>query len=74
MATTLALVPLASGSVDHAEALSRATRRKTEAIWPASVLQCRMALILSPKGLKEVGEGKTILVLESVLGHLTDLP
>jgi hypothetical protein len=32
-----------------------------------------MALLLSPKGLKEVGEGKAILVLDSVLGHLTVL-
>jgi hypothetical protein len=74
MATTLALVPLAPAIMDHAEALSRSTLRTTEAIWAASILQCRMALLLSPKGLKEVGEGKTFLVLDSVLGHLTVLP
>lgn len=58
MATTLALVPLASAVVDHAEALSRATLGTIEAIRPASILQRRMALLLSPKGMNEVGEGK----------------
>jgi hypothetical protein len=70
MTTTLALVPLPSGIMDHAEAFSFATLRTTEAIWPASILQCRMALLLRPKGLNEIGEGKPFLVLDSVLGHL----
>jgi len=74
MATTLALVPFASAIVDHAEALGRATLRTTEAIWPASILQGGKALVLSPKGLDEIGEGKPLLVLDSVLGHLTNLP
>jgi hypothetical protein len=74
MATALALVPLASAIMDDAEALSRSTQRTTEAIWPASILQGRMALLLSPKSLKEVGEGKAFLVLNFVLGHLTVLP
>lgn len=59
MATTFALVPFASAIVDHAEALGRATLRATEAIWPASILQGGKALLLSPKGLNEIGEGKT---------------
>ncbi len=67
-------VPLASAIMDDAEALSRSTQGTTEAIWPASILQGRMALLLSPKSLKEVEEGKAFLVLNSVLGHLTVLP
>jgi hypothetical protein len=74
MATTLALVSLASAIMDHAQALSRAKLRTIEAIWPASILQCRMALLLSTKGPNEVGKGKTLLVLDPALGHLTDLP
>ncbi len=73
-ATTFALVPFASAIVDHAEALGRATLRAKEAIWPASILQGGKALLLSPKGLNEIGEGKPLLVLDSVLGHLTNLP
>jgi hypothetical protein len=74
MATTFALVPFASAIVDHAEALGRATLRTTEAIWPASILQGGKALVLSPKSLNEIGERKPLLVLDSVLGHLTNLP
>ena len=73
MATTLALVSLASAIVDRAEALSGATLRSAKTIRPASVLQGCVALLLSPKGLYEVGEGKPLLVLDSVLGHLTNL-
>ena len=73
MATTLALVPLASAIVDHAEAFCHATMRTTEAIWPARRLQCRIALLLGAEGLNEVGEGKPLLVLGSVLGHPTVL-
>ena len=73
MTTTLALVPLTSAIVDHAKALSGATLRATEAIWPASILQGGKALFLRPIGLNEVGEGKPLLVLDFVLGHLTDL-
>lgn len=74
MATTFALVPFASAIVNHAEALGRATLRAMETIWPASILQGGKALLLSPKGLNEIGEGKPLLVLDSALGHLTNLP
>lgn len=73
MPKALALVPLATAFVNHAQALSRATLGIIEAIWPASILQRRMTLLLSPKGQNEVGKGKTLLVLNSVLEHLSDL-
>ena len=66
-------LPLASAIVDQAEAFCHATLRTTEAIWPACRLQCRIALLLGAEGLNEVGEGKPLLVLGSVLGHQTVL-
>jgi hypothetical protein len=40
-----------------------------EALRPAGKLQSREALLLSPIGLDEIGEGKPFLVLDPVLGH-----
>jgi hypothetical protein len=40
-----------------------------EALGPAGKLQSCEALLLSPIGLDEIGEGKPLLVLDSVLGH-----
>ena len=69
MATLIALIPLSAVIVDHAEALTLPTPRTMEALGPAGKLQSREALLLSPIGLDEIGEGKPLLVLDSVLGH-----
>ena len=69
MATLIALIPFSAVIVYHAEALTRPTPRTMEALGPAGKLQSREALLLSPIGLDEIGEGKPLLVLDSVLGH-----
>ena len=69
VATLIALVPFAAVIVDHAEALTLPTPRATKALRPAAKLQCLLALLLSPEGLDEIGEGKPLLVLDLVLGH-----
>jgi hypothetical protein len=69
VATLIALVPFAAVIVDHAEALTLPTPRATKALRPAAKLQRLLALLLSPVGLDEIGEGKPFLVLNLVLGH-----
>jgi hypothetical protein len=73
MPTTLALVLSAPAIFDHAEVLSHATVLTREAIGPASTLQCRISLLLSPKGPKEIGKEKSLLVLNFALKHPTVL-
>jgi hypothetical protein len=70
MAALIALVPFAAVVVDHAEVLALPTPLATEALGPSGKLQGREALLLCPVGLNEFGEGKPLLVLNFVLGHV----
>ena len=69
MAALIALVPFATVVVDHAEVLTLPTPLAAEALGPSGMLQGREALLLSPIGLNEFGEGKPLLVLDFVLGQ-----
>jgi len=69
MAALIALEPFAAVVVDHAEALTLPTPLATEAIGPSGKLQGCAALLLSPISLNEFGEGKSLLILDSALGH-----
>ena len=55
--------------VDHADLLTLPTLRATETLGPAGKLQGSETLLLGSIGLDEIGEGKPLLVLDSVLGH-----
>jgi len=69
VATLIALIPFSAIIVNHSETLALPTPRTMEALRPAGKLQSREALLLSPIGLDEIGEGKPFLVLDPVLGH-----
>ncbi len=69
MTTLIALIPFSAVIVNHAEALTLPTPRTMEALRPAGKLQSGEALLLSPIGLDEIGEGKPLLVLDLVLWH-----
>ena len=69
MATLIALLSFAAAIVDHAELLTLPTPRATETHGPAGKLQGRETLLLYSIGLAVIGEGKPLLVLDSVLGH-----
>ncbi len=69
MATLIALVSFAAIIVDHADLLTFPTPQATETLGSAGKLQGCETLLLGSIGLDEIGEGKPLLLLNSVLGH-----
>jgi hypothetical protein len=69
MATLVALEPFAAVIADYSKLLALSTLRSAETLRPAGKLQCREALFLNSISLDEIGKGKTLLVLNFVLGH-----
>jgi hypothetical protein len=67
LAALIALVPFAAVVVDHPDCLGLPTPLASEALGPMGKLQSREAFRLRPIGMDEFGEGKHILVLDSVL-------